>query len=494
MASKTIMSLVLIAMLTAGSLLLVQPQYHPVRPAYASSETTGENAISIRSIATRYDSEFETFHVFGEVVNNLKTPMQDISLNITFFDQQGNVTGNIYGSPYFAGLRPGERSAFDIVAKGQAALEILDFSYYKISRTWEEVTEEKEGLLRLDIREISLDSCGYYRIDGTVTNLSREFVERVEISSAFYNERNQIVATGFTVINGRIDPTKNSEFAFVVEKEALPHFAYYSFNAQSDMFATAAMEEGEEDLTNFHSLPVIGGNIMTVVAEPNSYSIGENIIHVKGQIPIEEVKKHDGNTLVVIKVVTAAGLIPELATAPVTVNGTFNRDVEFPMDENMQGEVFRIRAEYFGMAAESTFSIKHLPDPDQPYLCEHLEKVAISELNALHETSGKGNVTDFLSGKEFRLGHDVTLAAMMDNELSRSQNVTVIFEVFDTQGAVVYLHVVEWELSPNSRQELKVPWLPEEEGTYLIRSFALSTLDNPFLLSTGTPLSINVVK
>lgn len=493
MASKTLMSLVLIAMLTAGPLLFLQLGYHPGGPAYASSETTGESAIFIRSISTRYDSEFETFHVFGEVANNLKVPIQGISLNITFFDQQGNVTTNIYGSPYFASLRPGERSAFDITAQGQAALEILDFSYYKISRTWQEVTEEKEGLLRLDVRKISVDSCGYYRIDGTITNLARELVERVEISSAFYNEKNQIVATGFTVIDERIDPTKNSAFAFVVEKEALPHFAYYSFNAQSDKFAAAAVEE-EDDLTNFHSPPVMGGIIMTVEAEPNSYSIDDQIIYVSGQIPVEEVKKHNDNTLVVIKVVTGAGLIPVQATAPVTVNGTFSRDLQFQMDENMQGEVFRVRAEYFGTAAESTFSVKHLDNPDQPSPCESLEKVAISELNALHEESRVENVTDFFSGKEFRLGDDITLAATLDNELSRHQNVTVIFEVFDSQGVVVYLNAIESPLGPNSRQELRAPWLPEEEGTFVIRTFAVSTLDNPFVLSSGTPLSISVVR
>ena len=110
--------------------------------------------------------------------------MQDIMLNVTFYDNQGNLTGSIISAPFFSHLRPGEKSAFDIVAQGDAAYRLMDFSYYKISRTWERAAESKETLMRMDIRDITLDPCGYYTIEGLVTNLAREHTAGIEIAAA----------------------------------------------------------------------------------------------------------------------------------------------------------------------------------------------------------------------------------------------------------------------------------------------------------------------
>jgi hypothetical protein len=125
--------------------------------------------------------------------------------------------------------------------------------------------------------------------------------------------------------------------------------------------------------------------------------------------------------------------------------------------------------------------------------CKVLEKVSVSELNALTDGATGGNITDFLSGAQAKLGSEVVLSAVVDNEVSRTQNVTVLYEVFDSRGLVVYLHVAEWTLEPNAQHDLRVAWLPEQEGTFVVKSFVVSTLSNPVLLSTGAPLSIKVV-
>jgi hypothetical protein len=75
-----------------------------------------------------------------------------------------------------------------------------------------------------------------------------------------------------------------------------------------------------------------------------------------------------------------------------------------------------------------------------------------------------------------------------------NQNVTVVFEIFDSNGVVTFLQVAELKLEPNHRQEVSVVWVPEIEGTALVKSFALSTLYQPVLISTGTPLSLNVIQ
>jgi hypothetical protein len=462
------------------------------RPAIASTETPSDSVISIKSVSTRYDSEFETFHILGELVNTLKVPVENLQLNVTFYDSQGNLTGTIISSPFFTKLGPGEKSAFDVSVRGREAADLLNFSYYKISKTFERTEQEKEKLLKLDIRQMSVDTCGYYRIEGTIANLARDHTNGVSVYGAFYNEQNQIVATGITAIKDRIDSTKNNDFALTVDRQALPHFAYYSLNVQSENY-TAASFEGEEDLTNFHSLKPIGGKIMTVTTERETYSINDDKVSVRGMIPIEEVKKREENSLVLIKILTGSGSVPVLVTAPVAKEGTFAREVEFQMDESMKGQAFRVRAEYFGMMAESTFSVAHAAGSDELPVCENPQKIAIAELKTVNDVSSKANVTSFLSGSELSKDSDVMLTATVDNELSRRQNVTLIFEVFDSRGVVVFLHTTTSEIDPNARQEIQVPWRPETEGMFVIKSFAVSTLYQPVLLSTGAPLSVKVL-
>lgn len=232
---------------------------------------------------------------------------------------------------------------------------------------------------------------------------------------------------------------------------------------------------------------------MTVATNKTTYEINEDKILVHGLVPPEEARKREDNSLLLIKILTGSGLVPVLVTTPVPKDGAFSREVEFQMDENMMGEVFRIRAEYFGMMAESTFSVGHGSNStDQEPSCKDVKKVAIAELKARVAGDSVGKVTDFLSGKEFKLGSNVTLAAGMDHEVSRAQNVTVILEVFDSSGVVVHIHVAEYELAPNNLQELQVTWTPQDEGTFVIKSFAISTLHQPVLLSIGTPLSVTI--
>ncbi|HKU50070.1 MAG TPA: FxLYD domain-containing protein [Nitrososphaera sp.] len=487
-------ALVLICLLSLPcSILTLNPGFNASSPAFAAEESTNESAIAVKSISTRYDDEFESFHVFGELENNLKTPIEDLRLNVTFYDSHGNLTGSIYSSPYFSSLRPGEKSAFDLVAQGASASQLMDFSYYKISRTWEKAKTEKEDLLRLDVRQISVDPCGYYRFEGLANNLANEHTSGLSISAAFYNEQNQIVETGFTTIEDRLDSTKSLPFSMTVEQRALPHFAYYSFNVQSDNY-TSSSAIGGEDLSNFHSLVPKGGKIMTISTEQPVYSTDQDMISVKGQVPPEEVKKHDENSLALIKIVTASNSVPVLVTAPVAQDGTFSRQFEYQMDDGMIGQVFRIRAEYFGMIAESTFSVGNVSNGLEKNTCETFKIVGISELNALTGGPAGSTVTDYLSGRQIHRGSNVTLFAVIDNEVSRRQNVTVIFEIFDSEGHVEHIDVAEWQLDPNARNEIRTVWVPDHQGTFAIKSFAVSTLYNPVLLSTGTPLSIKVIR
>jgi hypothetical protein len=468
--------------------------------AAAQTDAPGSN-ILIESISTRYDQDMAAFHIFGEVTNNLKRPVENIKLNVTFFNSNATAIGNITGYPYLNFLKPQEKSAFDVVAYGNNATKLLNFSYYKISRSWDEIQQPKEGLVRLDVRSMSRDPCGYYHIEGIVTNVGKNTTQGIGLSAAFYNANKQVVASAFTTIDDSLDPTKHTSFSFVIEKEVLPHFAYYSLNVQSIQYSSfIPMDEEEEIESNFQvssTLPA-GRPGMVLSTGETTYNVTTSQIAVFGMISSFSNTDQERSGLVLIRIVTPSGLVPYLVTAPVSERGAFSRSIDFPADESYQGQVYRVRAEYEGMAAETTFSFAHKPGNDtgsdsRPD-CEDRKDVSISQIGVGPTAGVSGNVTDLLSGKEIEVGSAVQLSAVAENNLSRPELIVVIFEVFDSQGRAVFIQVGNSLLGPNGVQEAMTSWTPDQTGRFTIKSFAISNLDQPTILSTAAPLSVNVVE
>lgn len=477
-------------------LAIALPFWHHTVFQASAVISENESSISIPSISTRYDQDFATFHIFGEVRNNMEQPVENLTLDVTFLDSQGNVSGSLSGYPYLRFLRQEEKSAFDIVARGDAAASLLNFSYYKISRSWDVGLEAKPDLLKLDVENLLIDSCDYYRIEGFVTNLGKDRTSDIRISAAFYNKENQVVATALTLVSESLDATKRAPFALVVDKESLPHFAYYSLNVQSPDYSSVVdrivgdPDDGSDDGTTFTSL--LPSDDITIFTESAVYGPETTEIAIAGKINFGGEFEWQPSSLVLIKVVTGSGLVPYLATAPVTEDGNFTRNLYFPVDESAQGQVFKLRAEFGESFAENTFSIGYANTGESTPGCKETEPVKMSQLSI---SSGQpSDTTDLVSGKEITLGSTVTLSTIAENKLSRQQNIVVIFEIFDERNVVVFLHVGNWTVEPNSDSKGEIPWLPEHEGTFHIKSFAFSNLDQPVLLSSAAPLSVSVTE
>lgn len=470
------------------------------REAYAvvDSDNNGtiENSIPVVSISTRYDPDFPSLRVFGELQNNLGEPVNNVLLNLTFYDPYGNVTGNISGHPFLSFLRPGEKSAFDLAAHGSNATEIVNFSYYKISRSWEEVQEPKEGLLRLDVRNIILDSCEYYHLEGTVANLGRDITSGIGISAAFYNSENQVVATAFTTIKGTVDPTKLAAYSFIIEKKVLPHFAYYSLNVQSLDYSSALPDEEEED--NPDADLAFRSGTLRVFTDSITYGPDDHGIRIDGTVSGIDESEGPLDRFVTIRIISPSGLVPYLATAPLSEDGRFTRLLEIPIGDDLREQVFRVNAEYSGLSAENTFSIGYGAEGPGPLAPCRLERdIALTQLDILPATglpNDADDVSNYLSGKQVKLGSPLVLSTAAENRLSRLQPVTIIFEVFDSSDVVVFLHVENWMLAPNSSDQVRIPWIPDAAGDYRIRSIAISNLDQPMVLSSPASLIVKVAE
>ena len=489
--------------------------------------------VAIVSISSRYDPDLASFHIFGELENNLDAHIRNVRLDATFYDAAGDIIGTASGRPYIDYLRPQEKSAFDIGVYGHVASDILSFSYYKISKSWDSVQEPKPSLLDLDFQDISVDSCGYYHFVGTVTNNGRDPVKEIILSAAFSNTRYQVTETAFTPLtsnNESLSSGKSKGFALLIDERALPEFAYYSFNVQSAEYASrleVKRDVDDQSLDYENGSPTVAASIsssldeqqvpttmMTVETDSRSYGLGSNELEISGKIPYiseEEWYNQHSNSFVLLQLMTASGSVQQRATAPISKDGSFSANLNLRAEEGSEGDIYRIRADYKGAAAESNFFIRFGNANDRNQTASYEESspracrpanLIIDRLtwipNSLDQNSSSNDVSiDNQAGnhsdeKGLRVGSSVTLSVAAENRMTKIQPVTTIFEVFDSNGRVVFLHLDSATIFPNTEYEASIPWIPHNNGQYKIKSFAITGLDEPRVLSHALQITVNV--
>ncbi|HXV45584.1 MAG TPA: hypothetical protein VD736_02815 [Nitrososphaera sp.] len=486
--------------------------------------------------------------MFGEIVNDRDDwSAANIMINATFYGSfagdQTVIIGNMSGSPYFDFLNPRKKSGFELIAYGQVSGELASFSYYSISLTWDKVQEQKPGLLKLQVRNASLDPCGNYHITGTVTNYDKHKTKNVIVSATFYNNRNQIVATSYAKLGEDqiLAPTKSDSFTFLIEKSALPHFAYYSLNVQNANYSSFSSDNFETRNSDSSFSSGHDKNIptITVFSDSTIYHVGTNAVEISGRVSYPSSQHNDENTdsktkaaanlpRVLIKIMTPTGNTLERITAPLYANGTFSKTINFVSLNGSEGQVYNIIAEYDNGIGENTFAIgysmidhdlKSSGIPDNPViqtssklseLCREVRSpITIAQLGwrpiATVDTStiiDSANDSDWSNeisystdrDEKIRIGSTVMLSAIAVNELSEPHPVVVVFEVFDPSGTTVFLHLDSHILDPgpNSTYEAIIPWSANETGIFTVKTFAISGFDQPNILSPTVQSSLNV--
>jgi len=508
-----------------GGLLLEQQERHyqiGLGSAEAQvSDDTNSNVdnreVSIVSISSRYDLEMGAFHVFGELMNKLDFTVNNVSLNATFYDAGGNIIGNAFARPFIDYLRPQEKSAFDIALYESAAGALREYSYYKILKTWDSAQEPKLGLLDLDLRDIVLDTCGYYHFMGTVGNFGKEPTREIILSAAFYNERNQIIKSGHTSVikhDESLPSIKYAPFALLIDSRALSEFTYYSFNIQSDEYASRVLDDKDDDPFNYQNGPsppsaASDMTIMTVATEESMYRIGPNEISVFGKIPIvaEDWYDHHRNSFVLIKLMSPSGLVHERATAPIGKDGSYSANIDFRVNEGSEGQVYRVRAEYKGNAAENNFAIgfgnagnsEASSADDMGRACKPADLsigwsswTTINANNTLNGSSDNSTGDALVEGV-MKLGSTVILSVVAENKMTDAQPLITVIEVFDADGKAVFLHLERVLLDPTREHQTNIPWKPDGLGEYKIKSFVISGLDEPRILSHSLNMMLRVL-
>ena len=77
-----------------------------------------------------------------------------------------------------------------------------------------------------------------------------------------------------------------------------------------------------------------------------------------------------------------------------------------------------------------------------------------------------------------KVGQLVMASTFLTNSQETTQLYVVLIEVRDRNDVTVYLQFVAISIGPYDRVYLGLPWSPEREGEYLLRTFAFTSFDD----------------
>ena len=135
--------------------------------------------------------------------------------------------------------------------------------------------------------------------------------------------------------------------------------------------------------------------------------------------------------------------------------------------------------------------VKQVADPSKDFLLN----VGIGAVASINATTPSQPALKDITGStinEVTTGQQVVLSTDIKNNNNVSQPFAAIVEVRDADGITVYLQWQTGTLNPSSTANVGLSWTPENAGTYSVRTFVISNLANPAVLSPVAESTITV--
>jgi hypothetical protein len=93
---------------------------------------------------------------------------------------------------------------------------------------------------------------------------------------------------------------------------------------------------------------------------------------------------------------------------------------------------------------------------------------------------------------EVTVGQQIVLSTQIVNNIGNDQPFVGLIEVRDDTGVTVFLSWQTGTLTPSGRTDVGISWTPEIAGDYEVRTFVISNLENPQILSPVARSEISV--
>ncbi len=188
----------------------------------------------------QYVGDDNAFHIVGEIKNDLKSPLNQIKVHATLFDENNEIIVEKETSSLVNTIMPGMKGPFDMILTNIEAKKTKSYSLeleYKISPPKNQVIDITES-------EISRDKYNNLMIKGTVANKGDITANTVAITATLYDKEGKVAAVNrihpepdylrvednaffLVTIPDKIQTKEISNYALIAESEeyaAVPEF------------------------------------------------------------------------------------------------------------------------------------------------------------------------------------------------------------------------------------------------------------------------------
>ncbi len=183
----------------------------------------------------QYIGDDGTLHIVGEIINNLKSPLNQISILVTLFDENGQVMEVVETNSMVNIIMPGMKGPFDLLLTNGEINKIKSYSLeldYKISTPKNQVMDISES-------KLSRDSHNNLMITGIVTNKGEITANTISVVATLYDKDGKVAAV--TRVNPEPDYLRAQDNAFflvsIPDKIQTSNINQYSLIAESEEYA-----------------------------------------------------------------------------------------------------------------------------------------------------------------------------------------------------------------------------------------------------------------
>ncbi|MDH3386046.1 MAG: DUF3426 domain-containing protein [Nitrosopumilus sp.] len=182
-----------------------------------------------------YVGDDGAFHVVGEINNNLETPLNQVSVFVTLYDETKNVVATQETRSLVNTIMPNMKGPFDFIFSniktGQINSYSLDLDYL--------ISEPKSQLISVTSSELSRDNHNNLIISGNVENKGDITANTIAVIATLYDRDGNVAAVSRT--HPEPDYLGSEEDIFfvvtVLDKNQNSQITDYSIVAESEEYA-----------------------------------------------------------------------------------------------------------------------------------------------------------------------------------------------------------------------------------------------------------------
>jgi hypothetical protein len=184
-----------------------------------------------------YVGDDGSFHIVGEIQNNLKSPLNQVKVFVNLYDSSGNVIANKETRTLVNTIMPTMKGPFDLIFTNinQEAISsyTIDFDY--------SISEPKGQVIDITSSELKKDAHNNLIISGVVENNGDITANTVAVITTFYDKEGNVVSVSRTHPEPDYLGSDDDVFFIVsiVDKNQIPEVVDYSVVAESEEYAAA---------------------------------------------------------------------------------------------------------------------------------------------------------------------------------------------------------------------------------------------------------------